>query len=198
MMKLKYPIFVLLLIAGIAACKGPVSEKNGLLEIEVESVLLEGNWMVHESEDSLDFIKGFSGDAVLQFTGNTEVSGPPDSPLSYSFRIQTPGTYRLKMRALEAPLETGEGDKANDCYLKLAGGEDWLGEYTKFVLLGDSYTWSWNVLSEPHHHEFEAPEYALAAGEYEILIAGRSKNFIMDKIVLYKVDAWEEEDILEP
>lgn len=95
-------------------------------------------------------------------------------------------------------LETGEGDKANDCYLKLEGADGWLGEFTKFVLLGDSFKWNWNVMGENGHHNFEAPEYKLKKGMYTIQIAGRSKNFVADRIVLFKVDAYEEAAIFWP
>ena len=99
------------------------------------------------------------------------------------------------MRGLKAHMETGEGDKANDCYLRLEGAEGWLGEYTKFVLLGESYTWWWNILGEPRYHEFEAPEYTLDPGTYKLQIAGRSKNFFIDKIVLFNTALYGEEDV---
>jgi hypothetical protein len=201
-MKQKQPIVIILilLVSGFSfhnTWGQSYAEQDGLVVVEAESGTIEGNWKIYTQQEDLDFLSGFSGEGCIRFLGNTEVSGPPDSPITYRIKIQTPGFYRLKMRAIEAPLETEEGDKANDCYLKLEGASDWLGEFTKFVLLGDSFQWNWNVLGEPRHHEFEPPEYKLDKGEYVVAIAGRSKNFIIDKFLLYKTDQYKEEDLLK-
>lgn len=173
-------------------------EKDGLVVIDAGSGEPAGNWKRYTHSGELKFLDGFSGAGCIRFLGNTEVSGPPDSPVTYTIKIKTPGKYRLKMRALEAPLETGQGDKANDCYLKLEGADGWHGEFTKFVLLGESYQWSWNVMGEPRHHEFEPPGYDLKKGAYKIQIAGRSKNFVADRIILYRTGDFNEEEISWP
>lgn len=170
-----------------ARAAGPYLETNGYLCIGAESTRSDlGNWVRHTDTAAHDFVDGFSGAGCLQFIGNREMSGPPDSVLTYRIRITNPGVYRLAIRGLEAPMETKEGDKANDCYARMQGQPDWRGKFTKHVLLGASYKWSWNVKSEYAHHKFAIAEYNLAAGDHTFQIAGRSKNFFIDRIVLYK------------
>lgn len=196
----KLPLFTLLIpVVALftSGCDRPFQEKDGVVQMEAEATKLAGNWILYGDDDEFEYVAGFSGKGCIRFTGNTEVSGPPDSPLSYHFHISTPGVYQVKMRALKAHMETGEEDKANDCFLKLVGGEGWLGEFTKFVLLDDSYGWYWNVVGEPTHHAFEAPEYSLEAGDYELQIAGRSKNFFIDRILLFHTETLNEEEVLK-
>lgn len=168
-------------------------EQNGIAEIEAESAVLQGQWIFYTNREEHNFISGFSGPGCIQFIGNTEVSGPADSPLVYKIKISNPGAYSLAIRGLEAPLETGEGDKANDCYVYIAGQEGWEGKEVKYVLLGESFQWSWNVKGEPAHHDFQYPEYDLSPGTYELVIAGRSKNFFIDKIVLFDTSKFTRE-----
>ena len=176
---------------GVAA-SGPIFEQTGdFIVIEAESADELGNWVLHSDSSVYGWLEGFSGNGCIQFTGNTDVSGPPDSPLTYRFMVNRAGDYKLMARALEAPLETGEGDKANDCYLRLVGVPNYQGEFTKFVMLGDSYKWSWNVMLESAHHYFESPLYPLKQGVYQLQVAGRSKNFFLDRLVLYRIDDGE-------
>lgn len=186
-------LFACLLSSGfagaIATATTPIVEQTGdFIVIEAESASELGNWVLHSDSDAFDWLAGFTGKGCIQFTGNTEVSGPPDSPLTYRFMVTKPGDYKLMARALEAPLETNQGDKANDCYLRLVGVPNYQGEFTKFVLLGASYQWSWNVKLESAHHYFESPVYPLKQGVHEIQVAGRSKNFFLDRIVLYRIE----------
>ena len=164
-------------------------EEGGVVCIEAEQTSSDlGQWKKHTDASFKDWVGGFLGDACLQFTGNKESSGPPTSVLVYHVKISTAGKYRLAIRGLEAPLESGEGDKANDCYVRMVGQAEWRGKFTKHVLLGKSYAWSWGVKSEYAHHKFTIAEYDLAAGVHTLEVAGRSKNFFLDRIVLYKSD----------
>lgn len=164
-----------------------IVEENGVVCIEAdqtESGL--DKWKVHTDASLGDWVKGFHGQGCLQFTGNNEASGPPTSVLVYPVKITNAGTYRLAIRGLEAPLETKEGDKANDCYVRMVGQPDWRGQLTKHVLLGASYKWSWEVKCEYEHHQFKIAEYELKAGVHVLQVAGRSRNFFLDRVVLYK------------
>lgn len=164
-----------------------VSAVDGRVVIEVESAPELGKWVSHGKSGPFEWLSETSGEGCLQFTGNSEHSGPPTSPLTYRFKIDEAGDYRLLARGLEAPLESKEGDKANDCYLRLVGGPHYKGEFTKFVLLGESFQWSWNLKLESSYHHFESPFYALQQGVYQIQIAGRSKNLFLDRLVLVRV-----------
>lgn len=162
------------------------SEQDGVVCIEVEDAAGPlGAWVRHTDNRQYRWLDGFHGEGCLQFTGNTEASGAPNSILSFRLDIETAGTYGIGIRALEAPMETGQGDKANDCYVRLVGQSGWEGEFKKFVFLGSSYDWRWTVTGEPAHHEFRMPRYKLDKGTHLLQIAGRSKNFFVDRIVLW-------------
>jgi len=167
-------------------------ETNGLVIIEPESAPIVNPWLVRSGTYSLKdnkTIAGYLGNGCIHFTGNQEKSGSVNGEISYKVTIQNPGTYRLHMRAMEAPIESGKGDQANDCYVKMVGQtEGCTGKFTKFVLLGNSFQWSWNVTLECGHHNFVKADYELSAGEHIFQIAGRSKNFLIDRIVIAKTD----------
>jgi hypothetical protein len=195
-------------LAGLLASAMPAApaesvylEENGVVCIEAETAESPlGDWKSHADASFKDWVKGFLGKGCLQFTGNQESSGSPKCELTFPVLVRNAGIYKLAIRGLEAPLETGEGDKANDCYVRMEGQPDWKGKFTKCVLLGDSYRWSWNVKSEFKHHTFEQATYELTAGLHMLQIAGRSKNFFLDRIVLYKglSDKEAQSDALPP
>ncbi|MCM8536406.1 MAG: malectin domain-containing carbohydrate-binding protein [Lentisphaeraceae bacterium] len=165
--------------------QGTTEEQNGYVVLEAENAKMTGKWVTRTAAD----VKGtnaFTGSGYIRYTGNTEATGPANDVLSYKVKINNPGKYKLIVRALEAPLETGEGDKANDCYVRMVGQSGNFGKFNKHVLLGNSYQWSWEIKAEFASHSFTQPVYNLTAGVHEFQIAGRSKNFHIDRFVLYK------------
>ncbi len=170
-------------------------EQDGLICIEAESASLSGEWELHAGAEEFEYLEGFTGEGCIRFTGNTEVSGPPKSPLTYVINVTDPGEYRLWVRALGAPLETKRGDAANDCYVRMAGQEGWLGRPTKHVILrggNNKFQWNWAIRGEPRHHTFRNPVYDLTAGKHTLIVEGRAKNLFLDRIVLAKDHAEEE------
>lgn len=170
-------------------------EIEGMVVIDPAAAAIPGDWIIYSAAGEFDFVEGFTGEGCIRFTGNTEVSGPPEAPVTFSIKINTTGTYSLALRALEAPLETGEGDKANDCYVRMEGQKGWEGEDIKHVLLGGSFLWSWNVKAEPEYHTFKFPEYELDAGVHRLIVSGRSKNFFIDRIILFNTGMYSREEI---
>jgi len=59
------------------------------------------------------------GSLEVQFTGNQESSGPPKSELTYMVFIRNAGKYKLAIRGLEAPLESGQDPLFNVSYVML-------------------------------------------------------------------------------
>jgi hypothetical protein len=160
-------------------------EKDGCVSIEAEDVACPlGEWVKHTDPKEHRWVGDCLGHGCLQFTGNKEGGGPVNSVLTFRVRIETAGTYSLALRGLEAPLESGKGDRANDCFARILGQEGWEGAFTKHVLLGPSFQWSWRVTGEPGHHRFRMPRYELGKGIHLLQVAGRSKNFFIDRLVL--------------
>jgi hypothetical protein len=169
---------------------GPVfQEKNGVLVMEAESTTSSlGVWKKKTD------VPEYGGDCHLEFTGNTPESGPPKSPLKYSFRINKSGTYDLAIRCHKR-LETKRSDISNDCYVSLKGDFDSGGDVPLKILKddtklfgGDATKWGWSSQLDVNHKKYN-PRYQLKAGEtYELTVSGRSKNFNIDRILFVHED----------
>ena len=169
---------------------GPVfQEKGGVLVMEAESTTSSlGSWQRKTD------VPDYGGDCHLEFTGNTPESGPPKSPLKYSFRIDKGGTYELAIRCHKR-LETQRTDISNDCYVSLKGDFESGGDVPLKVLKddtklfgGDATKWGWSSQLDVSHKKY-APLYQLKAGEtYELTVSGRSKNFNIDRILFVHGD----------
>lgn len=83
----------LLSLAAPAAAQ-QFEEVEGYVLMEMESVPIPAG---HEWEERTD-IEGAVGSHYF-FTGNGICNGPAGSPLEYTFRVHTAGTYRLHLRA---------------------------------------------------------------------------------------------------
>jgi len=130
----------------------------------------------------------------LEFTGNNTSSGPPSSPLTYTFTAPTTGTYKLFIRLYQR-LEGLEEDKCNDVYIKLAGdfvsGTD---QYTTNDLKTDLKFFGrgvdqWGSCYAGDGGELEnksAILYNLIKGKnYTFTMSGRSQRANIDYILLY-------------
>ena len=164
-------------------------EKGGIVAIEAESTKTKlGKWIKKTD------VKDYTGESHLEFTGNKTVSGPPNSPLKYKFKINKAGTYQLTLRARKR-LETERQDISNDCFVALKGDFDTGGKAPLKTLQSDTKmyggkadSWAWTKNLDSDHKKFPAL-YKLKAGEtYELTISGRSKNFNIDRILLTHED----------
>ena len=177
------------LTAALATADPVFIENGGKVIIEAESTDSRlGKWK--KKTDVADF----QGECHLEFTGNETITGPPDSPLEYHFKINKPGTYQLILRARKR-LETKREDISNDCYIALKGDFEAGGEAPLRVLRSDTKMfggapdgWGWATQIDVDHIKYPVL-YQLKAGEtYELTITGRSKNFNIDRIVLFHED----------
>lgn len=165
-------------------------ESGGLCVFEAEAITpgeywyeRSGNYVLKDNHTTA----GASSNGCLHFTGNTESSGPPTGIMEYHVRISDPGTYRLRAITMEAPIDGGAWDEANDCYIQMVGQDGIDGQLTKFVRHGDSWVWGWDADLETHSNpRFREPIYQLSVGTHVLRVAGRSKNFLIDKIVIFK------------
>lgn len=183
-------LFIFIGLSALRASGDPVFlEKKGIIAIESESTKSKlGKWI--KKTDVADY----SGECHLEFTGNSTISGPPNSPLKYSFTVTKPGKYQLTLRARKR-LETKRDDISNDCFVALKGDFEsggaapvkTLKEDTK-MFGGAADKWAWATQLDADHKKFPA-SYHLKKGEtYELTISGRSKNFNIDRILLVHED----------
>lgn len=172
------------LLAPFALADSPFLEKGGLVVIEAESTSSH----LRDWKKKTD-VADFQGECHLEFTGNKTESGPPESPLKYSFTIKKGGKYHLAIRARKR-LESKRADISNDCYVALKGDFDTGGDAPLKLLKEDTKLyggnpddWGWTAKLDANHKKY-SPVYLLKAGEtYELTIHGRSKNFNMDRIL---------------
>lgn len=200
-------ICAFLTICGLSAIAGGVyQEDGGLIVIEAENTdSALGNW---EQQASLT---GYTGEGHLQFLGNAYTTGPADSPLEYTFKVETAGIYALHLRASKTNIVEGaetRTDVANDCYVRVEGDYnagpgpydsegnnaslDVLQSDTKYYTYTESATdnWKWedgigngngNLIPS---EGFRDAIYDFKAGEtYTLVVSGRSKFFRLDRIV---------------
>jgi hypothetical protein len=184
-LRLLPPTIVAALVLPVLA--DPVFEESrGLVVMEAESTGSRlGDWKKKTD------VEDFEGECHLEYTGNQTTTGPPDSPLKYEFKITKAGNYTMTIRARKR-LETEREDISNDCYVALKGDFEAGGEAPLKVLEednkffgGSADGWGWANTLDVSHKKFPAV-YQLKAGEtYELTIHGRSKNFNIDRIILY-------------
>ena len=177
-------------------CSRDYEDVNGYVIMETENTWSPLDLWITKTD-----VANFTGSGHLEFTGNQQASGPPKSPLQYVFKINQGGLYRLIIRARKR-LDGAPSDQSNDAYARLQGdydespnaGENHNDDGNIFALRrnvkffgGAANGWGWaKQLDLGGHHNKRNAVYDLKAGEtYTLVISGRSKNFNMDRIVLF-------------
>ena len=200
-MKLKLTAYFMLLSILIIGSNvvAQVVETEGFVAIECESTSSPlGKWVKVKSGDA-NFISAASGGEHLEFTGNSPSGGSANSPLSYTFTINTPGTYALVLRCSKR-LEGATTDLCNDAYVKMAG--DFTSPYTgdpsaepdvaglsrneKYFGGSAHPGLGWATQLDYLGHIKIKPRYVFKAGQtYTLTFSGRSQRFNIDYFVLY-------------
>lgn len=191
-----------------------VAEKEGYVAIEMESTSSSlGNWKQIKQGDPT-FIPTASGGVHLEFTGNNPSSGPADSPLEYTFTINTPGTYALMIRCSKR-LDGQAEDKCNDSFVRIEGDysspytgtpdkePDYKGLSTNQKIFGGlpHPEMGWATSLDYLGHIKKKPRYVFKAGQtYKIVFSGRAQRFNPDYFVIYNQEMYspEEAQLLSP
>ncbi len=174
-------------------------EQHGYICLEMESTKSPLNqWVKIEAGNPLH-VPSVSGGVFLEFTGNAPAGGGAKSPLSFTFTINTPGTYGLSIKSTKR-LEGELDDKCNDCYVKMAG--DFSSPYTGDPTLQPDYAglsrnekifgggphpkFGWaNTLDYLGHIKIK-PRYVFKAGQtYTVTFSGRSQRYGADFFMIY-------------
>ncbi|WP_299223604.1 Ig-like domain-containing protein [uncultured Aquimarina sp.] len=179
-------------------CDAAYEEKNGLVVIEAENLSASGNWQKKSA------ISGFTGGGYIEWTGPDHFNDPGNGVINTKIKINTAGRYKFLWRS-----KVGEGDsatEANDTWLKFPDASEFYGQkgservypkgsgqtpnpegasgegYLKVYSTGTT-NWTWTTKTsdnDPHDIfvEFDSP------GVYTMLISGRSKHHIVDRVTL--------------
>lgn len=181
-------------------CGDTIVEKDGLVIIEAENIDIEGTqWQRTTSKT------GYSGVSYLEWLGNDNFATPGSGVISAKIKITKTGKYRFQWRS-----RVGKGTNStehNDSWLRFPDASDFYGEkagkkiFPKGsgktplpngagadgwfkVFLSGTANWTWvSSTSDNDSHqvfvEFDAP------GVYIMEISGRSKNHLLDRIVMF-------------
>ena len=156
--------------------------------METESTPLSDQWSLQSG------VSGALGNGYYEWKHGNQNQGidkPGKGILTYTFQIQTPGTYRLILRSA-APHKTEHNDvwaqftrnetvgrKSNGDEVDL-GQSDWFKVYQNKG--NDSWNWAASTVDHNAHNIFALIE---TPGEYELQLSGRSTLFKVDRIVLF-------------
>ncbi len=186
-----------------AQCNADFQEVNGIAILEMESKSNSG----FRNET----MSGASAGRGLAYRGSNRFTSPGGSTITYSVRINSPGTYRFIWRnKIGVIASSNASTEHNDAWLKInasdfygrrGSGRVYPGGSGKFPTAEGStsggwfkvYTntinWSWSTQTsdfDPH------AIYAVfnSAGTYTIQISGRSNGHFVDRMVLYKESSY--------
>lgn len=199
---------ILILIFGVQLCFAQTlyEESDGVVIMEAENTASPlGLWLKERSHPN------FTGSGYLRFDGNQFTTGPANSPLEYTFRINQGGLYYLQLRvAEENQIINGEhrDDVSNDCYVRVDGdytaspeaGNNHRDDATLALLQSNTkfyggendgtFVWAGGYQNDNQgnldpggHSNKRVAIYNFKAGEtYTLVIHGRSKAFKIDRI----------------
>ena len=171
--------FVLVSTSHAQVSTAPFLENDGLVVMEVESVPWNNNWQFETTEP------GFTGAGYLRYVGQNYFNEPGNNILEYKVVITNPGRYR--MFVFSSHQGAPETDQENDVWTRMDNGE-WIKTVHSgiYIDLGFSYHTSWVVFDDDGNEVFPNPEFDLEAGVHTFQISGRSWNFRIDRIHLWK------------
>lgn len=140
----------------------------------MEAVPTEGDW-VEETANA-----GFTGTSYYRWDGPNYFGSPGNGLIEYRFEVYEAGTYQLRFYNFhDDPDSTME----NDCWLRMDGQGQWMKTYSNGS--GTVSNWNWTTrfdINGPHPNA----NFDLDVGEHTLQVSGRSYDFCLDRIHLYK------------
>ncbi len=201
-MRLKTTLLTFFLIACFQqiyaqGCGADFEEVNGLAVFELDAKTA-GSWERRSDGTA-------SGGQALYYNGSDSFNSPPgNSVITYSIKVNTPGTYRVIVRNKIGITSSGTTEH-NDVWLKVNGSE-FFGRLGSSVVWpigsgrtpnpegasGNGYLkvytntfgWNWTSFTDDSGGHFLYATFP-NAGVYTIQMGGRSNGFMVDKIALY-------------
>ncbi|MEQ8422007.1 MAG: Ig-like domain-containing protein [Arenibacter algicola] len=207
-MKTKITLFFLINIIffyqAYAQCTGAdFEERNGIAILEMESKLA-GSWRKESVADA-------SANSAIVYRGSDSFGAPGSSVITYSVRINSPGTYRFIWRnKIGVIASSNPSTEHNDSWLKINASDFYglkgshrvypggsgkspvangatSGGY--FKIFTNVINWSWSTQTSDHDDHFIYATFN-QAGVYTIQVSGRSSGHSIDRMVLYKESSY--------
>lgn len=159
-------------------CDGGVFfEENGIIIIEAEDVPLSEGWVLQNE------VADYSGEGYITWLKETNVEKNNQGLLSYPIKITNAGNYTVKLRNYH-PCE--DFTECNDIFLKF-NDKEWQKNFNHTA--GE---WDWNTRQDIDH-VFSDASYELEVGTHTLYLSGRSQDFSIDKIAIFKEGVTEAE-----
>ena len=150
---------------------GPFIAQDGLLVIEMESGDPTGSW---EAETALG---GHTGSSYIRWDGPNLFHQPGSDIFGFDFELEEAGRYHFRLHNRHDHPDSTE---ANDVWVRMDGGA-WVK-----VFSWQRGQWTWTTQHEFDHHTKPPAEYQLTAGSHRIEFSGRSHDFMIDRLHLYR------------
>ncbi|WP_298534464.1 T9SS type A sorting domain-containing protein [uncultured Algibacter sp.] len=160
-------------------------EVDGLLVFEAERFNLQGAWKIGN-----DAAKASSGKYIYYDGPNSYQNVNSANNISYTFKINNPGTYTFKWTMRQPPEEQGS-DLGNDAWFYFSNdiargnGGVVLKQFYKYVGRSDD-DFTLNGAAEISHESHGVSVVFPEAGDYTLNLSGRSHGFQLDRIILFK------------
>jgi len=145
-------------------------EQRGIVVMEFESALAVDDWVLEREHE------GYSGKGYYTWRGEDHFGQAGPGKFTFKFLIQHPDLYHLRLRSLHMHDDTS---LENDVWTRMDGG------YWKKTFCTPIKEWAWMT-----KHDFGGykpwASYLLGKGVHALEFSGRSKNFSIDLVHLYK------------
>ncbi|MEM1094918.1 MAG: hypothetical protein AAGJ10_09970 [Bacteroidota bacterium] len=142
---------------------------------EAESQPLSDGWVLESN------VPDYSGDGYITWGQPTTTQADDQGLLAYRFRVENPGTYTVKLRNYH-PCE--DFTECNDVFLRVNDTE-WRKNFNHTLR-----AWDWNSQQDVDH-VFSDAQYDLGAGLHTLYLSGRSEDFSIDQIAIFRTDVPE-------
>ena len=172
----------------VAAQENPFIAQNDLVVVQAESMGPLGDWVV-ESGDA-----GFTGSGYLRWDGSDFFGTPGNSIIAIPFTVSSSGNYWFKLRS--SHLGAPAGDQWNDTWIRVNEGGTWLKAGHPAANMNDGFTF--DMFVEPSGGSFIDPLFYLDAGTHVFYLSGRSFNYRIDRIHIYKDGTSDPENLSHP
>lgn len=163
------------------------NEQNGLVVMEVEAMPVTSDWSLRTA------VGGYTGRGYYEWRhGNTATStvAAGTGTITYTVKINNPGRYRLQIRSA-APHRTEHNDvwvrfpEGNALGIKGTSTLTLAGNWFKVYQNTGNNSWTWDSKTKDHDPHDIFVDFK-TAGTYRVQLSGRSTQFKVDRLVLYR------------
>jgi len=142
---------------------------------EAESQPLSDGWVLESN------VPGYSGAGYITWDQPTTTEANDQRLLTYRFQVENAGTYTVKLRNYH-PCE--DFTECNDIFL-CVNNTAWRKNFNHTLR-----AWDWNS-QQDIDHVFSDAQYDLEPGLHTLYLSGRSEDFSIDQIAIFRTDVSE-------